>query len=248
MSKIRINIEESFENPCEVADNAVKEGDHIINIPLSFWMKEEGHNGLPIYYYQNELIEINGKKNFGNMVQTLIPILGINKENFFEFLTSHDGYQFLDPDADPDDFGKPITEKYNWTNTGSNLSKVQAEYANLKFPCCIPSRDYIVMNAHDFSNHRWFCKSIHLPDRLGQTSYRNDDGAIRSGSCVRMAYAVYYYIEEDTNTDNSCILRVIQWIDMQGWLTFNKIANNDYIKKLQERAKNISNNILINRT
>mmetsp|Transcript_2400 Transcript_2400/g.4251 ORF Transcript_2400/g.4251 Transcript_2400/m.4251 type:complete len:253 (-) Transcript_2400:66-824(-) len=240
---VRIKIEHPLlDDPTKVADEAAIEGEAIASIPLSEWIEEKGHMDQSIYYYPETLVEINGKFGGGSIAQVSIPIIGYSKDTFFRFLTSIAGYKFLDPDSDPNDFGEAIEGPFEWPKSGHETSKVQAEYALLKMPYCVSSRDYVVMNAHDHKNLRWYCKSIQLPSRLGQTSYcqNNQEGAIPSGAFVRMACAVYYFIDADENSNSDCVLRVMQWIDMQGWMGgINKGANLSYFKGLQMRAQSI---------
>merc|ERR1719191_68191 len=97
-------------------------------------------------------------------------------------------------------------------------------------------RDYVVMNAHDFSRQRWYCKSIQIPAKYPGCSSYLDGTAALSGEKIRMAYNVVYAVESG-ETLGSCYLRVVQWLDIGGWMSkANKGANLKYLELFIKRA------------
>eukprot|EP00746_Dinoflagellata_sp_MGD_P143826 gnl/MRDRNA2_/MRDRNA2_76611_c0_seq1.p1 gnl/MRDRNA2_/MRDRNA2_76611_c0~~gnl/MRDRNA2_/MRDRNA2_76611_c0_seq1.p1 ORF type:complete len:283 (+),score=41.89 gnl/MRDRNA2_/MRDRNA2_76611_c0_seq1:81-929(+) len=221
-----------------VANAAHQEAEKILSMPLSDWKLESTVEGTGIYSFPE--VTVNGVKKSGSLMQTRIKI-GKNATKFFKFLTTEEGYCFLDPDADPSDFNKPVLGPYQWQSTGDQNSKIQVEYAQLdmKLPF-VTKRDYVVMNAHDFSRRRWYCKSIQMPSKYpGCTSYykvADGKGAVLSDGKIRMAYSVAYAVE-DGETDETCYLRVVQWLDMQGKMGWaNAGANKKYMGLFIERA------------
>jgi len=233
--EIAYQLEEelTYQTSLKIANGAHKEAEKVMSIPLSEWKLENTVEGTDIYSFSEVLV--NGMKSKGSVMQTRIK-LGKNARDFFRFLTTKEGYCFLDPDANPDDFNKPIAGPFGWTGNGYD-SKIQAEYAqlDLKLPF-VTKRDYVVMNAHDFSRRRWYCKSIQMPSKYpGCTSY-SKDGAKMSGDKIRMAYCVAYSVE-DGETRETCYLRVIQWCDMGGKMSFaNDGGNKKYLETFIKRA------------
>lgn len=238
---INFAIEDTFNEASfqMLVDSAATEADSLFSIPEDKWKVESvlKHGSVETTIYSLPVVINNNKK--APPVLSISIRLGVNADEFFKFLTTTvEGYKYLDPDSDPSHFNVPISGPFSLP--GHSLSKAQAEYTTLKIPLCT-MRDYVVMNAHDFSRRRWYCKSILLDDKYtGHTGYTGT-GPVAShpGGCVRMGYISCYWVQdlpEDVD-GKSCLLRVFQWIDMGGWLSsISAGANTSYFKPFIQRS------------
>lgn len=191
-----------------------------------FWKEECIQHGIRI---ETAAIE----SSTGSLTRAIIPLEGIQPDDLYRFLISKEGYVFIDPDADPDEFGKPILGPYEWEGAG----KLQVEYAKMDLPFPLSKRDYVVLNGfHDAS--RTFlsvsCTSTAVDKQILREHKTKEDK-------IRMAiFGTYTALPPDKkdHPHASCVLRVEQYVDMQGWMSWasNK-ANVTWFQKFVERAQ-----------
>uniref|UniRef100_A0A7S2V840 START domain-containing protein n=1 Tax=Fibrocapsa japonica TaxID=94617 RepID=A0A7S2V840_9STRA len=177
--------------------------------------------------------------NSNQLIRASITLGGITSQKMYEFLISKEGYIFIDPDADPNDFGKALMGPYEW---GPN-SMAQVEQAYLKLPFPLANRDYIVLNAFSGLSRSFLSASCYSPSLSTETSAYEDCTQKKSSFCgtVRMAFYGVYSVVDDENSSrgNSCILKVAQYVDMNGWTpkTMNRGANISWFKSFIHRAQ-----------
>uniref|UniRef100_A0A7S2GV07 START domain-containing protein n=1 Tax=Helicotheca tamesis TaxID=374047 RepID=A0A7S2GV07_9STRA len=185
--------------------------------------------------------------NSNPLVRASIPLYGISVEEMYKFLISKEGYMFIDPDADPDDFGRALMGPYEWKerSEGSNIS---VEYSSLKMPCPLSNRDYVVLNAFDKTSRSFLSASCYSPS-VSKTASPYDEAPQSSAGCcsgpVRVAFYGAYSVGEaeaaQSSEEECCVLKVVQYVDINGWTmsSLNKHANvfwfKTFIKRAQER-------------
>ena len=180
---------------------------------------------------------------FPSTLSSKLPIVGIDIEvgastsDFYSFLVSKEGYQFLDPDSDAVDFDKPILgpfalydEKYD------QRSKCQLEYARLSTQSL--RRDVVVLNVIDFLKRRFLCVSATYSQIPGNSGVNQGENRVPSKhGLMRMPILTFYEVQPISS--KTCSLRVFQWLELGGnYASFiSKFGNKDCLTKLQNRIK-----------
>lgn len=203
--------------------------------------------------------------------RAVIPVGGGNSsisgisasQQLYEFLISKEGYIFLDPDANPDNFNQPLLGPFEWNTTttregggrdgdGSSTTtggKAQVEYASLTLPCPFTTRDFIILNAVDGASKTFLSTSCYSSQLLipGKSPYDYEHDSDHSMTTtptavssadgnIRMAISGIYTV---TEKDGQVLLEVAQFIDLNGWTStaFNNFANTTWFKAFIPRAQ-----------
>lgn len=156
--------------------------------------------------------------------------LGISADDFFDFLTSVDGYMFLDPMSNPSHFDHPIFGPFQQHDDGK--SKIQVEYAVMNKL----HRDFVVLNVHDYERRRFLCGSVLHSLRPGSSGFNGDP--VRASTWGRSRVTNLSAFEVLPVGDNQCVFRAYQWCALNGWFPseISAVGNSRYMKQLLQRA------------
>ena len=173
------------------------------------------------------------------LMRAVIPVGGISANQLYDFLISREGYVFLDPDANPDNFNEPFVGPFEWNTSKDTAGKVQVEYASMKLPWPLSTRDYIILNAFDGASKTFLSASCYSSQLNSGKSPYDDDSTTAVASAngeIRMAMSGVYAVSEK---DGRVVLEVAQFVDMNGWTpsVFNNFANAAWFKTFIPRAQ-----------
>jgi hypothetical protein len=166
-----------------------------------------------------------------------IPVVGFEMEvgassaEFFSFLTGKEGCTFLDPDADPDDFGKPLLGPFP-LRKGDQTSHSQIEYSSINYL----HRDFVVLNSRDFVKRRFMTASARFSGIPGSSGVNSGESSQRS-KLGRLRIPIIGFYEVKPIDNQRCALRVFQWIDLGGAFPayISRFGNKDCLSKLQKK-------------
>ena len=168
-----------------------------------------------------------------------IPIVGFEMEvgasstDFFSFLTGKEGCTFLDPDADPEDFGKPILGPFP-LREDDHMSHSQIEYSSINYL----HRDFVVLNLRDFEKGRFMTASAQFPGIPGSSGINGGERLQRS-KMGRLRIPIIGFYQVQPVDHERCALRVFQWIDLGGAFPayISSFGNRKCLVKLQKKIK-----------
>jgi hypothetical protein len=86
------------------------------------------------------------------LLRAAVPVAR-GADEFYRLLISKEGYTLLDPDANPDDFDRPLVPAFEWAG---HEGKAQLEYAHLAMPGLLRDRDYVILNAFDARSRTFY--------------------------------------------------------------------------------------------
>lgn len=164
---------------------------------------------------------------------------GQTADEFYEYIMTQEGYTFIDPDADPADFNKPIREPWK-----TDDARLQLEYAKMDLvPYLLSVRDYIVLDCHVTSDRTFYCSTIqtNLVDIPGSSAYDDPAGKETPSTegRVRMLFWSFYRVVPVEDKPYACKLQVAQYVDLGGWV-IPSLCNpvmGEYYKLLSKRAQ-----------
>jgi hypothetical protein len=171
--------------------------------------------------------------------RAVIPVGGISADQLYGFLISKEGYTFLDPDANSDDFNRPLLGPFEWNTSKDATGKAQVEYASLPLPYPVSTRDYIILNAFDGASKTFLSTSCYSSQlKSGESPYEDDSttAVASADGKIRMAFSGVYTVSEK---DGQLLLEVAQYVDMNGWIpsVFSNFANTAWFKAFILRAQ-----------
>jgi hypothetical protein len=135
-------------------------------------------------------------------------------EKFYDFLITSEGYQLIDPNSDPKDFGVPVKGCGPWElmSGGYSIPKFQVEYAHMNLH--LPSeRDYVVLNGFDDGNKTFYSMSVQAAtDEIPGSSIYEAEGVANDGpkGRVRTAFFSALRVEKDQKNPDCSILHYFQ--------------------------------------
>jgi hypothetical protein len=157
--------------------------------------------------------------------------VGLSANALFEFITSLEGYIFLDPLSDPADFNQPILGPFMLSKNDAK-SKMQIEYAAMN----LLIRDFLVLNVHDYSKRQFFSTSVRYSGRPGSSGF-NGDPIEKSGSRTRVTNLSAYTVTPINESE--CLFQVYQFTALNGWFppAMSSFGTKNYVKQLLERVQ-----------
>ena len=162
------------------------------------------------------------KASKSNLFRMRLRLYGKTPEEMYDFLSSKEGYKFLDPDANEEDFDQALLGPFDWARSSSGAKgRTQVEYAALDLPFPMKNRDYIILNSFDAESKTFLSASCSSPqlmkgaspiDLPGQKARTSKNGRIR------LTFMGAYRAEVDREEPNGCYLHVAQYADINGWV------------------------------
>lgn len=209
-AKKRINIqigyehllgEEELENPVEFANLMFDETKRMLK--TTGWKIESEKNNVYI-----ESKNISGPYSESKVLITrACSVLNINAKEFFEYITSPEGYAVIDPVSNPDDHTKKPLEVYKWKDSG----RLEAANANVEIKA-LPATNFVVLNAIDNDELLFSSKSIIHNKMPGASKYIDDK--IPENKKIRAINTFSIKVEEISK--NKCRVLCLNYADMSG--------------------------------
>lgn len=206
----------------EFADKNLEVVDSILSSDSSEWEQRTILPGVTLESRKATGPQQRLKSSKSRIFRMRLRLYGKSPAEMYEFLQTKEGYKFLDPDADEEDFDQALVGPFQWESSSTGArGHTQVEYAALDLPWPLSNRDYIILNSFDAESKTFLSASCSSPKLMKGSSPldlpKQKASPSRNGR-VRMSFVGAYRAERDPVEDNACYLHVAQYADINGWL------------------------------
>jgi hypothetical protein len=163
----------------------------------------------------------------------------MNAEECYDFLASHDGAMFLDPNRDLHNHSKVVAGPFEWPDHLDSI--LQIEYERMNMPI-LSARDYVVLNGYDRKSLSLYSFSVNAPALVSIPGHCNYGVSSSPGphGCIRVPTFSAFRLQPVD--EHQCNMQSLMWMDLMGWIpaTINNQASAGYLEDLIRRSMQLN--------